>query len=93
MIAHGPDAVTFEKATFGGGGIPEPLNLPPLPPQPPVYFGDGLAFMFESNYLLKVAPTALQPLSPLCQEHYALHSWAALPKLFTGEREVIKRER
>ncbi len=45
MSPHGPDATVFEKASA------EPLT--------PRYFSGGLAFMFESTYMLKVSPKAL----------------------------------
>jgi homogentisate 1,2-dioxygenase len=73
MIPHGPDVATFVKASSA-------------PSQPPVYFNEGLAFMFESNYLLKVAPSALQ--TPLLQADYSTSVWRDFPKLFTGERDV-----
>ena len=46
MSPHGPDAATFEKASNAE--------------LKPIYFNGGLAFMFESCYMLKVSPTALQ---------------------------------
>lgn len=73
MIPHGPDVTTFIKASTAT-------------PQAPVYFEDGLAFMFESNYLLKVAPSALE--SPLLQPNYSTGAWKDFPKLFTGEKDV-----
>jgi len=48
MTAHGPDAPTFLRASS---------TLAPLTPQ---YFSNGLAFMFESSYLLKLHPTAIR---------------------------------
>jgi homogentisate 1,2-dioxygenase len=45
MSPHGPDATTYEKASKAE-----------LKPQ---YFNGGLAFMFESCYMLKVSPLAL----------------------------------
>ncbi len=47
----------------------------------PVYFDQGLAFMFECNYMLKVADWALD-----CEDvdrSYA-SCWSKLPKLFTS---------
>ena len=49
MTPHGPDAETFRKASDNTS------------PQPPVYFDQGLAFMFECNAMLKVANWALEP--------------------------------
>lgn len=46
MTAHGPDAPTFLRASTAE-----------LKPQ---YFSNGLAFMFESSYLLKLHPTAIR---------------------------------
>lgn len=46
MTAHGPDAPTFLRASTAT------LN--------PQYFSNGLAFMFESCYLLKLHPTAIR---------------------------------
>lgn len=68
MTAHGPDAEAFLKASS------EPLA--------PFFLGAGLAFMFESCLMLKVAPGALS--SPALQRNY-IKCWAALPALFTGE--------
>lgn len=68
MTAHGPDANAFVNASSS--------------PLPPVYFDKGLAFMFESTYLFKVAPNALH--SSKLQQNYA-KCWQKLPKLFTGE--------
>ena len=67
---HGPDATTFEKASKA--------ELRPL------YFSEGLAFMFESTFLLKVAPQALKV--PTLQKDYQT-CWQGLKKHFTGERE------
>ena len=65
---HGPDTSTFEKASAAE--------------LQPVYFAEGLAFMFESTYLLKVAPRALE--DPTLQRDYA-KCWQSLKKHFTGE--------
>ncbi len=65
MSAHGPDATTFEKASEAA------LN--------PEHFGGGLAFMFESSYLFKVAPGALT--SPTYQADYQ-HCWQGIKKIF-----------
>lgn len=85
MTAHGPDAVSFTKASAAD--------------LQPVYFDQGLAFMFESTYLFKIAPSALQRFQleqaaveeevvaadyPQVQPDYA-QCWQALPKLFNGE--------
>lgn len=69
MTAHGPDAATFAKAST------EELN--------PVKFTGGLAFMFESSYLLKVSKSALT--TPHLQANY-IKCWNKLPKLFNGEK-------
>jgi homogentisate 1,2-dioxygenase len=70
MTGHGPDAESFVKASSV-----EKLS--------PFYFNEGLAFMFESKYLLKVAPAALA--ASFLQNDY-IECWQKLPKLFTGEK-------
>lgn len=69
--AHGPDSVTFEKATT------EELA--------PIFLNQGLAFMLETTHQLKVAPAALQ--SPDLQSDYYEACWKALPKRFSGRRD------
>jgi homogentisate 1,2-dioxygenase len=69
MTPHGPDTATFKKASA------DTLK--------PVYLGAGLAFMFESTYLLKVSETAL--MSRLQIDYWKC--WSDLPKLFTGQKE------
>lgn len=49
MTPHGPDSETFRKASDKTS------------PQTPVYFDEGLAFMFECNAMLKVADWAIEP--------------------------------
>ena len=65
MVPHGPDTQTFLKASN------EELQ--------PKYFDGGLAFMFESCYLLKVSPQSLS--STTLQQNYS-DCWQALPNLF-----------
>jgi homogentisate 1,2-dioxygenase len=67
MTPHGPDAGTFVNASSA--------QLAPF------YFAEGLAFMFESTYLLKVSPSALA--SDSLQSNY-IKCWQRLPKLFDG---------
>jgi len=76
MTPHGPDGGTFLKAVSSA-----------MVPQTPVYFNEGMAFMFETHYVLKVASSALAEASGL-QLTYAQDCWGPekLPKLFTGER-------
>ncbi len=69
MTPHGPDATTFVNASSAA--------------LTPVYFGEGLAFMFESTYLFKVAPSALA--SDSLQSNY-IKCWQRLPKLFDGSK-------
>jgi homogentisate 1,2-dioxygenase len=69
MTSHGPDAASFVKGSTGSND--------------PVYFGEGLAFMFESCYLLKVSKDALE--GETLQRDYS-KCWHTLPTLFTGER-------
>ena len=67
--AHGPDNATFRKAAD------------PLSTQIPVYQNAGMAFMFESTYLLKIAPQGMD--SPTLQDGYS-QCWEDLPKIFNG---------
>ena len=64
---HGPDATTFEKASNAD--------------LQPGYFGEGLAFMFESAHMLRIAPGALR--APARQTNYS-DCWQGLKKHFTG---------
>lgn len=75
---------TFLKAV--SAGIGEDGAWLETAPQPPVFFNEGLAFMFETNHLLKVAPSALAADRGL-QLSYARDCWGPqrLPKLFTGQ--------
>jgi len=70
MIPHGPDTQTFLKASK------EELQ--------PKYFNGGLSFMFESCYLLKVAPQSLS--SNTLQGNYS-DCWQDLPNLFASKKE------
>jgi homogentisate 1,2-dioxygenase len=65
MTAHGPDADTFVKAST------EALE--------PVKFGGGLAFMFETTYMLALTDYALA-----CEQRDVEYQkcWSKLPKLF-----------
>lgn len=69
MTAHGPDAVTFNKASNAE------LN--------PIYFNEGLAFMFETTYNLKVSKKYVD--TAHLQSNY-WKCWNQLPKLFTGKK-------
>lgn len=73
MTPHGPDTTTFVKASNDGdeNGI-----------QQPRYFDGGLAFMFETCFILKVAPSAIT--SPNKDIDYS-DCWQTLPKLFNPE--------
>lgn len=51
MAAHGPDAATFNKASTEEL---KPMRLP----------DDSLAFMFESTFMFKMTPWALQVATP-----------------------------
>mmetsp|Transcript_17303 Transcript_17303/g.18044 ORF Transcript_17303/g.18044 Transcript_17303/m.18044 type:complete len:436 (+) Transcript_17303:145-1452(+) len=77
MTPHGPDTPTFEKASNEGdeNGV-----------QQPVYFSGGLAFMFETCFILKVASNALN--SPKKDLEY-LDCWQDLPKLFNPNNHSI----
>lgn len=73
--AHGPDSGTFLKASSPESSLT------------PVYLNSGLAFMFESMFMLKIAPSALS--SPLLQPDYR-DCWASLPKMFNGTLDPTK---
>lgn len=74
MTSHGPDSDTFTKAST-------------VPNLTPIYFNEGLAFMFESTFMLKVSPRALE--SSARQFDYP-NCWNSppLPKLFNGSKVV-----
>ena len=72
MSGHGPDAKTFEKASKAD--------------LKPVYLDGGIAFMFESRYIMRPTKTAMH--SPHLQENYGENSWSALPKLFDGKNNA-----
>jgi homogentisate 1,2-dioxygenase len=77
MTPHGPDAATFENASDTSKG-----------PQVPVYLGDGLAFMFETTRILKIAPAAMR----LERREVAYSDcWQKLPKLFNGDINAGKK--
>ncbi|KDO30165.1 homogentisate 1,2-dioxygenase [Saprolegnia parasitica CBS 223.65] len=68
--AHGPDAETFLAASKAD--------------LKPVHFTGGLAFMFESTYLLKVTDYALT--CPQLEKDY-YKCWQPLPKLFNPKKK------
>lgn len=68
MSAHGPDFNTFTKAS----------NAELAPHK----FDGGLAFMFESCLMMKVATSALS--SPLLQKDY-FECWQQLPRIYNGD--------
>jgi homogentisate 1,2-dioxygenase len=65
MSGHGPDAETFEKASHGD--------------QKPVYLKDTLAFMFETNMVVRPTRFALE--SRILQHEY-YECWQGLKKHF-----------
>ncbi len=71
MSAHGPDRVTFEKASIE--------ELKPYKLRP-----DGLAFMFESSHFLTLSKSALEPHGfggkVLQKDYYAC--WQGMGKYF-----------
>jgi hypothetical protein len=67
--AHGPDASTYVRASCSGAS----LN--------PEYFDKGLAFMFETMYILKINPEALR--TSRLQRSYS-QCWGGLPVVFDG---------
>ncbi len=67
MAGHGPDAETFERATD--------VELKPQ------YLANTLAFMFETRYVVRPTPFAMQ--SRILQHEY-FECWQGLKKRFTG---------
>lgn len=74
MTPHGPDAATFVKAST------TTLN--------PIYFSEGLAFMFESTFFLKLSPRSLHGAQCHLQSDYWT-CWQSLPKLFNGKKQHL----
>ena len=72
MTGHGPDSNTYEKAS--NADTSKPIKLP----------DDSLAFMFESNYLLKVTNYALD--NNLVQSDYA-QCWTNLKHNFDPNKK------
>lgn len=71
MTAHGPDASSYDRA------IADPCDKP-------TFFNAGLAFMFETSYLLHISKYAL--------EHESLdvtygECWRALPNRYASKKE------
>lgn len=71
MTPHGPDTTTFIKA----------FSVKELKP---IYLDAGLAFMFESKYMMKIHPSALTTARQL--DYWKC--WEDMPKLFTGQKHV-----
>ncbi len=71
MTPHGPDVATYEKTT---SKKPEELK--------PEWFDGGLAFMFESCYMMKVTDQALR--SETLQKDYHA-AWKGFVKHFDGQ--------
>jgi len=70
MVAHGPDAATFEKALHADTARPERI-------------ADTMAFMFETRYPLR--PTAYVLECPQLQRDY-FECWQGLAKHFDPQR-------
>jgi homogentisate 1,2-dioxygenase len=69
MEAHGPDDETFRKASTADTTVPEK-------------FEGGLAFMFETNYQIRLTDFARGENNPgFIDEHYT-QVWQTLPRLF-----------
>lgn len=68
MSAHGPDADTFHKASAADLG--------------PAFFDGGLAFMFETNYMMRLTKWATEADHREKDYH---HCWQEMPKLFDGK--------
>ena len=71
MSGHGPDAQTFEKASYSDTSAP-------------VKVGDTMAFMFETRSILKPTPFALD--GGLLQKDY-FECWQGLRKHFDPDQE------
>ncbi len=71
MSGHGPDAVTFDKASAADTSQP-------------AYIKDTMAFMFESRCVLKPARSALEG-TPALQSDYMNH-WLGLQRHFDPTR-------
>ena len=67
MSAHGPEASVFDKGTN--------MELAPVR-----YPDNHLQFMFETCYMLRLAPWALERL-----DNDYLNCWSGLQKLFVSE--------
>jgi len=67
MSGHGPDAASFEAASIAE--------------LKPVYWDLGLAFMFETRFVLRSTRFALE--TPVLQRDYDA-AWAGLKKNFRG---------
>jgi len=67
MSAHGPDVETFEKAIKSDTSIPQRL-------------GDTMAFMFETQLVIKPTRGAMQGRPPLQTDY--MKSWQGLKKRF-----------
>ena len=70
MSPHGPDAATFQKATEAK-----------LEPQ---YLDAGLAFMFESRYVMRATKFAMETEARQTGYHDV---WKDLPKLFDKNKK------
>lgn len=70
MSGHGPDLETFERALAADTRVPERIS-------------GGLAFMFETRWLMKPTRFALE--TPSLQADY-VGCWRGLPKRFTPGR-------
>jgi homogentisate 1,2-dioxygenase len=71
MSGHGPDTVTFERASAADTTVP-------------VLVADGMAFMFETRHLIKPTHVAMHGTPPL-QSDYLSH-WSGLKKNFDRTR-------
>ena len=69
MSGHGPDATTYKRAST--------VKLEPH------YLDSGLAFMFESRYIM--CPTKVAMDHKALQKNYN-DVWKDLPKQFTGKK-------
>jgi homogentisate 1,2-dioxygenase len=70
MTAHGPDAFSYDRA------LSDPCDIP-------TFFDGGLAFMFETSYMLRLSKYAL---SHHCLDQAYGECWSALPNRYACKK-------
>jgi len=79
MSGHGPESAVFEKASGLDGKSGE---------QKPQFIGkDGMAFMFETCYLMNVTDYAKDPNNQ--DQTYIQESWGGLKKFFNPSENNV----